>query len=70
MEEHNPEYEKYNWQSKKYEKKEVSGKQKLVCLGDVCFQVLEVELSMESEKERHSFPKLCTTTMQTINDSS
>ena len=37
MEEHNPEYEKHNWQSKEYEKKEVSGKQKLVCSGDVCF---------------------------------
>ena len=29
---------------KKYEKKEVCGKQKSVCLGDVCSQVLEVEL--------------------------
>ena len=41
---------------KKYEKKEICGKQKSVCLGDVCSQVLELELSMESEKERRSSP--------------
>ena len=52
----------------KYEKKEVCGKQKSVCFGDVCSQVLEVELNMESEKERHSSPDFCTTTVQTIND--
>ena len=32
---------------KKFEKKEVCGKHKSVCLGDVCSQVLEVELRME-----------------------
>ena len=32
---------------KKFEKKEDCGKHKSVCLGDVCSQVLEVELSME-----------------------
>ena len=35
----------------------------------MCSQALEVELSMESEKERCSSPELCTTTVQTINDS-
>ena len=55
---------------KKFKKKEVCGKQKSVCLGHVCSQVLEVELSMEYGKERRSSPKLCNTTVQTINDSS
>ena len=36
--------------NKKYEKREVCGKQKWVLLGDVSSQVLEVELSMELEK--------------------
>ena len=54
---------------KKFEKKEDCGKHKSVCLGDVCSQVLEVELSMEQGKERCSSPELCNTTVQTINDS-
>ena len=36
---------------KKHEKKEVYGNQKLVCLGDIYFQILGVESNMESEKE-------------------
>ena len=54
---------------KKHEKREVCGKQKPVCLGDVCSQVLGVELNMESEKERCSSPELCSTAEQTFNDS-
>ena len=54
--------------NKKYDKKEVCGKQKSVCLGDVCSHILEIELSMQSEKERRSSPELCTTTVQTVND--
>ena len=53
---------------RKYEKKEVYGKQKPVCLGDVCSQVLGVELNMESEKERRSSPELCSSAEQTISD--
>ena len=54
--------------NKKYDKKEVCGKQKSVCLGDVSSHILEIELSMQSEKERRSSPELCTTTVQTVND--
>ena len=54
---------------KKYQKKEFCGKQKSVSLGDVCSQVLEVEVSVELEKERPSSPELCTTTAQTISGS-
>ena len=56
-------------QYEKYEKKEVCAKQKPVCLGDVCSQVLGVELDMELEKERRCSPELCSTAVQTINDS-
>ena len=44
-----------NWiqrKNKKYAKKEVCGKQKPVCLGDVCSQVLGADLNMDLEKER------------------
>ena len=54
---------------KKYEKKEVYGKQKLVCLSDIYFQILGVESNMKSEKERCSCPELCRTAVQTISDS-